>query len=204
MYKVKGGESQKNGIFYKIFQKISAPMGVFLLERRTPKLNIEYLQIGTEKAIKNLSDWWILKLGLSGILIELQFHFTVFLLFCLLVILDLSTKWIALAKQVIEKENPSVWEEIKAIPLAHREGIISSDVMKTRFVCKIMVYIIIVIGSGVADIVLEYVGKPDFFITLAIGYLAASELLSIVENLDEAGVDGLKDLIELIGKAKRR
>lgn len=67
-----------------------------------------------------------------------------------------------------------------------------------------MVYIIIVIGSGVADIVLEYVGKPDFFITLAIGYLAASELLSIVENLDEAGVDGLKDLIELMGKAKRR
>ena len=52
--------------------------------------------------------------------------------------------------------------------------------------------------------VLAYLGKPDFFITLAIGYLAASELLSIVENLDEAGVDGLKDLIELIGKAKRR
>lgn len=191
-------------MFYKIFQKISASLGAFLLERRTPKLNIEYLQIGTEKAIKNLSDWWLLKLGVSGILIELQFHFTVFLLFCFLVILDLSTKWIALAKQVIEKENPSVWEEIKAIPLAHREGIISSDVMKTRFVCKIMVYIIIVIGSGVADIVLEYVGKPDFFITLAIGYLAASELLSIVENLDEAGVDGLKDLIELLGKAKRR
>ena len=167
-------------------------------------MNIECLQYCTEKAIRNLSDWWLLKLGLSGILIELQFHFTVFLLFCFLVILDLSTKWIALAKQVIEKENPSVWEEIKAIPLAHREGIISSDVMKTRFVCKIMVYIIIVIGSGVADIVLEYVGKPDFFITLAIGYLAASELLSIVENLDEAGASGLKDLIELIGKAKRR
>ena len=185
---------QKNDFFYKIFHKILAPLGAFLLERRIPKLNIEYLQIGTEKAIKNLSDWWILKLGLSGLLIELQFHFTVFLLFCLLVILDLSTKWIALAKQVIEKENPSVWEEIKAIPLAHRKGIISSDVMKTRFVCKIMVYIIIVIGSGVADIVLECVGKPDFFITLAIGYLAASELLSIVENLDEAGVDGLKEI----------
>ena len=52
--------------------------------------------------------------------------------------------------------------------------------------------------------VLAYLGKPDFFIILAIGYLAASELLSIVENLDEAGVDGLKDLIELLGKAKRR
>ena len=58
--------------------------------------------------------------------------------------------------------------------------------------------------TGFADMVLAYLGKPDFFITLAIGYLAASELLSIVENLDEAGVDGLKDLIELLGKAKRR
>ena len=95
-------------------------------------------------------------------------------------------------------------EEIKAIPLAHRQGVISSDVMKTRFIGKIIVYIIIVISSGFADMVLAYLGKPDFFITLAIGYLAASELLSIVENLDEAGVDGLKDLIELIGKAKRR
>ena len=95
-------------------------------------------------------------------------------------------------------------EEIKAIPLAHRQGIISSDVMKTRFIGKIIVYIIIVISSGFADMVLAYLGKPDFFITLAIGYLAASELLSIVENLDEAGVDGLKDLIELLGKAKRR
>jgi hypothetical protein len=128
----------------------------------------------------------------------------VFTLFCVLVIFDLGTKWIALAKQVVPKENPSLMEEIKAIPLAHRQGVISSDVMKTRFIGKIIVYIIIVISSGFADMVLAHLGKPDFFITLAIGYLAASELLSIVENLDEAGVDGLKDLIELIGKAKRR
>ena len=167
-------------------------------------MNIECLQYCTEKAIRNLSDWWLLKLGVSGILIELQFHCMVFTLFCVLVIFDLGTKWIALAKQVVPKENPSLMEEIKAIPLAHRQGIISSDVMKTRFIGKVIVYIIIVISSGFADMVLAYLGKPDFFITLAIGYLAASELLSIVENLDAAGVDGLKELIGFINSAKRR
>ena len=47
-------------------------------------------------------------------------------------------------------------------------------------------------------------GKVDFFVTLAISYLSAGELLSVIENLDKAGVDGLKELIGLISKAKVR
>lgn len=171
-------------------------------------MTIEYLQLYTAKAIRNLSDWWLFKLGVSSLLCVLQFHMTVFSLFVLLVIFDLSTKWIALARPIARektgKETPAILDEVKAIPEAHRRGIISSDVMKTRFICKILVYIVVVISAGTADMVLIELGKSDFLVTLAIGYLATSELLSIIENLDEAGVDGLHELITMIERNRGR
>ena len=167
-------------------------------------MNIECLRYYIIRAMENLSDLCLVKLGLAGIFITLQFHFLLFILFCILVLIDLCTKWLSLAREVIEIEEPTIIDEIKAIPLAHRKGVISSNVVKTRFIGKILVYLVVVIVAGLADIMLIKLGKVDFFVTLAISYLSAGELLSVIENLDKAGVDGLKELIGLISKAKVR
>ena len=94
-------------------------------------------------------------------------------------------------------------EEIRMIPEAHRQGIISSDVMKTRFASKIMMYMLIALTSGVVDFMLKDMRVPAFFTTVCIGYLAATELLSVIENLHDAGVSALADLADVV-KRKRR
>ena len=94
-----------------------------------------------------------------------------------------------------------MWEEIQAIPEAHRQGIISSDVMKMRFVEKIIIYLFVAITSGIADMVFRDLHAPAPWLQICIGYLAAVELKSVLENLNDAGVTALDALIE---KVKRR
>lgn len=53
----------------------------------------------------------------------------------------------------------------------------------------------------VADRLLASVGRPDLFMEMCVSYLAASEMLSIVENLNDAGVGVLSGLVR---KMKRK
>lgn len=57
------------------------------------------------------------------------------------------------------------------------------------------------IGGGAADRLLASVGRPDLFMEMCVSYLAASEMLSIVENLNDAGVGVLSGLVR---KLKRK
>lgn len=56
-------------------------------------------------------------------------------------------------------------------------------------------------GGGVADRLLASVGRPGLFMEMCVSYLAASEMLSIVENLNDAGVGVLSGLVR---KLKRK
>lgn len=142
---------------------------------------------------------WTDKLLVGSLTATFQLHAELITAFTFLVFLDLFTKWIALAKPLTEHGN--VWEEIQAIPEAHRQGIISSDVMKMRFVEKIIIYLFVAITSGVADMVFRDLHAPAPWLQICIGYLAAVELKSVLENLNDAGVTALDALIE---KVKRR
>ena len=57
------------------------------------------------------------------------------------------------------------------------------------------------VGGGAADRLLASVGRPDLFMEMCVSYLAASEMLSIVENLNDAGVGVLSGLVR---KMKRK
>ena len=70
--------------------------------------------------------------------------------------------------------------------------------MKTQFAGKIAAYILLVISAGLADFLIGHVN----FAQIVIAYLASTELLSIVENLDDAGVSMVHDLATLIKKRK--
>lgn len=56
-------------------------------------------------------------------------------------------------------------------------------------------------GGGAADRLLASVGRPGLFMEMCVSYLAASEMLSIVENLNDAGVGVLSGLVR---KMKRK
>lgn len=153
------------------------------------------------QGIRTLGAGWLEKAAAASIGAMLQLHAELMGAFIILIILDLATKWLALAKPLTT--DGTLAEEIRMIPEAHRQGLISSDVMKTRFVSKIMMYMLIAFASGVVDFMFKDMHMPAFFMTVCIGYLAATELLSVIENLNDAGVSALADLAGVV-KRKRR
>lgn len=125
----------------------------------------------------------------------------VFTAFALIVGIDLFAKLIAISSQRLTKDaetKPSMIVAIKGIPAAHRDGVINSYAMRTRFAEKIGVYLLLVGAGALVDYA---VGRSEFA-NLIVAYLASSELLSIVENLDDAGISAVHDLAALV-KRKR-
>lgn len=156
------------------------------------------------KAAGRLGDYWEVKVVAGGMLAAAQFHFQLMSLFVALIVIDLATKWIELAHNTIKTDDytPDLLESIKAIPQAHRKGVISSKAMKTQFCGKIIVYVIVVMAGSIMDTMTVQVHSCGLVMPLCVSYLAASELLSIIENLDDAGVSAVHDLATLI-KRKR-
>lgn len=149
------------------------------------------------KTVCSIPDEWPFKLAGGAVLLVLARHAMLFTAFTALVAIDLFAKFIALSYEMLKaqgKENPSLVESIKAIPEAHRQRIINSHEMKTQFLGKILMYIFAVIAAGFADYM---IGNVNFG-QIVIAYLASTEFLSVIENLDDAGVSALHGLVSLV------
>lgn len=162
-------------------------------------MNMELLN-SLAQAAQKLADQFILKFVTSW-LIACELHLSLFTLFGALVLLDLFTRWIAIAKGYLtETGDPSagLYTCIRTIPAAHRAGWISSSVMRKQFCDKMAMYFIVVLGAIFVDQGLEILHKAPSAVVLCITYLSMTELLSIVENLDEAGVSALHQLTDIL------
>lgn len=56
-------------------------------------------------------------------------------------------------------------------------------------------------AAASADLIMVELSKPAWAVSTIIGYLTATELLSI-ENLNAAGVEAVKGLIDIVKKKK--
>ena len=70
--------------------------------------------------------------------------------------------------------------------------------MRKTFFSKMVTYLLLIIGASIVDYMIKDSGGGVMAVSLVITYLSMTELLSIVENLDEAGVSAMHDLIDLI------
>lgn len=160
---------------------------------------------GAEKTATSITIGWIEKLLISGTLIAVEKHCVIFVLFAVVVFIDLMAKWIALARKDLDNHkaaDKSLWACVKDIPTAHRNGLINSYAMKTQFLGKVIVYMIITFPAICIDTAIRISGGHTEFGIMVIAYLCLTELLSIVENLNDAGVSALSGLIAMI-KGKR-
>ena len=66
------------------------------------------------------------------------------------------------------------------------------------FFSKMVTYLLLILGASIVDYMIKDSGGSVMAVSLVITYLSMTELLSIVENLDEAGVSAMHDLIDLI------
>ena len=158
-----------------------------------------------QKNFNSLMDNFILKIIGSGVVIMLVYHSMLCALFTVMVCLDLYTRWIALTKKYLESEDKesSLLDCVKYMNTARKAGFINSYMMRKHFVSKMLTYFIAVFGAFIVDTILVKIGTKPMMVTTALGYLATTEMLSVVENLDEAGVAMVHDLVEIL-KGKRR
>ena len=123
-------------------------------------------------------------------------HFILFMGFILLVFVDCITKWVAISYEFLKEkgvENPSILACIKGTKTARKAGRINSSTMKERGLGKIAIYVICAFVAGVGDLMMHILNTPT--------YMVVTEVLSVIENLSDAGVDVLD---KLIGKLKGR
>lgn len=166
---------------------------------------IQSILIEIQKNFNSLMDNFILKIIGSGVVIMLVYHSMLCALFTVMVCLDLYTRWIALTKKYLESEDKesSLLDCVKSMNTARKAGFINSYMMRKCFVSKMLTYFIAVFGAFIVDVILTKIGTKPMMATTALGYLATTELLSVVENLDEAGVAMVHDLVEIL-KGKRK
>lgn len=163
-------------------------------------MNLNEISIWVGKVFDGLYIGWPYKTALGIVFLALERHLEFFTAFACIVCVDLFAKFIALSYGYLAEsmtEKPSLIDSVKGIPAAHRAGVINSYAMRTQFVEKISVYMLLVVAGALVDFML---GRSEFA-NLIIAYLASSELLSIIENLDDAGVSAVHDLAALV---KRR
>lgn len=157
--------------------------------------------------LNHLSENWIVKLsGAAFMGMACSMHGQLLLAFVGLVVIDLFTKWIALSREHLMKRKrktpPTLWQCFCNILKARRAGYIKSEPMKHRFLGKILVYFFVVFAGGLADYIMKVMEKPTWAVLLLVGYLSITEMISIMENLQDAGVEEAGKLHELLEKKR--
>lgn len=149
-------------------------------------------------AAQSVGDVALAKLPLAGALAYiLHNHGTALGSFVGLVLIDLLTKYLALsALRLSDNKLPGgLFRSLLGIWKAFKDGYIKSELMKTKFAGKILLYMILVSSAVNIDVM---AGGEGVFLRAAWYYLAATEGISIIENLRDAGVQSLDPLLAFI------
>lgn len=167
-------------------------------------MNFDALKFAAFNAAQTLCQGISYKSVAAAILaILLHKHAVLFIAFSALVFIDCFTRWMSLSYKRLQGmgQTPSVMQIIGGIEAARAEGLISSEVMKHRFVGKIIVYILCVLAGVLVDVTMLALHQPPWAVPLVAGYLVVTELLSICENLNDAGIEAVGEIAALV---KRR
>jgi hypothetical protein len=132
-------------------------------------------------------------------------HAIALYIFAYLVFIDLVVKMIALSHKNLEDKhkNSDFINSIMNISEAHKDRYINSSVMKHRFSGKILAYIFIIMSAGGTDMILMSYNFPATLLYIIPPYLAFTELVSILENLQEAEADFASNILNFMNSKKK-
>ncbi|MBP2638674.1 MAG: Holin toxin secretion/phage lysis [Firmicutes bacterium] len=155
----------------------------------------------TKGAVVSLADVAPVKAAAAGVF---AFSFgsqgIALMAFIVLILIDLTTKWMSLSysclvDQGVCQERAGLWQCIKAMPIAFKQRYITSEMMKTKFAGKLILYMVLVAAAVHIDVM---AGGNGVFLKASWYYLAATEAISIIENLRDAGVQSLDPILAFI------
>lgn len=170
---------------------------------------IDFLECILKYGISLVKHWHIKFIGAGVLTTLLSFvqgtYGTILDAFFWLIVLDIATRWVAIGYQYlidkgIQKEKITTCDKIKAIVLAFDEKILTSKIMLWGFLGKYVLFAILLIASRHIDLVLVGLGLPLEFavVKFMLAYICYNEILSVAENLRDAGNKHLDKLIELL------
>jgi hypothetical protein len=161
-------------------------------------VDFENLFRAIQKAGHGLADAWLIKTVFAFIVATLtSVHGTAMIAFVVLVFIDLLTRWIALCYKHLQdcSRDDDLYSCIADIPMAIKAGYINSDAMKHRFVGKIIVYMVLTVMAVNVDKLLFASGETPIILKVVWTYLAATEAMSVLENLRDAGIEQAGSLL---------
>ncbi|WP_312560202.1 phage holin family protein [Anaerospora sp.] len=153
------------------------------------------------KAGQSLADTWLFKTILAVIVaLVTSVHGSALLAFTVLIFVDLVTRWIAISYKHLQdcSKSSDLLSCIVNIPAAFDAGWINSDAMKHRFAGKLILYLVLTIMAVDADFLLVAAGETPLLLKVAWVYLAATEAISVLENLRDAGVEQASGLLDFL------
>ena len=158
----------------------------------------------------SLTNNWQVKFICAGVLTTaLNFvkgpYGTILDAFFWLIVIDIATRWIAIGYKYlldkgVTKEQITMFDKIQAIVLAFDEKILTSKIMLWGFFGKFVLFAILLFASSHIDHVLLGLGIPLNFavVKFMLAYICYNEILSVAENLRDAGNNHMDKLIEIL------
>lgn len=171
-----------------------------------------FQKINWSSTIKSVTDKGTEKMVASAVGATMLDLGTIFTLFIGLELVDILTRCMAMSallwknmygEEIVQKKG-NLLNYIKWIWQAHKWRYIDSSALRDGFWSKTIVYFILIFVGFLGDTILSIKHMPQFVLVIFCGILVCTEVLSILENLDECGVSSVHDIRTLIQKRKEQ
>ena len=138
---------------------------------------------------------------------SLGIHLQMFTIFAVIVCLDILTRWLACSHKLwvsLYPQTPStLYDCFRLLWQSRRLRFFDSSRMRSGFKSKMITYLILVIASGFSDAIINAYGGRGYMLTLVVYILTATEFISCLENLEEAGVGSVASDLKKIIKGRK-
>ena len=138
---------------------------------------------------------------------SLGIHLEMFLIFAILVCLDILTRWLACSAtlwKALYPQSPSTLYDCFLLMWQSRKWrFFDSTRMRKGFKSKMLTYILLMLASGATDWMVSTYGGRGYTLLITVYILTATELISCMENLEETGCVSVASELKKLFKARK-
>ena len=138
---------------------------------------------------------------------SLGIHLEMFLIFAILVCLDILTRWLAcssrLWKALYPQSSSTLYDCFLLMWQSRRWRFFDSTRMRKGFKSKMLTYLLLMLASGVTDWMVSTYGGRGYTLLITVYILTATELISCMENLEETGCVSVASELKKLFKARK-
>lgn len=161
--------------------------------------------------IKNIAENLPFSMGVSaityGITTSLGIHFEMFLVFGVIVTLDILTRWLSCSHSFFISTYKNVpctlYDCVRFMWQSHKWRFFNSGKMKKGFLSKMITYILLMLCAGLADWMIGTYGGRRYILMIVVYILTATEFISCLENLEETQCVSIASEIKKLIKDKK-